>query len=423
MSESIRSDTPPTAADLGELNARLRQEIAHREAAELALRASEQRYRLIAEMTTHFAFKARLSTDGDLQIEWIVGDFGTISGYDLETVDGFGWIDTIVPEDLPRVFQSIERLLAADHDTYEFRAYDGRGELHWLRAVMRVLDRLHDGGLMIVGAILDVTERKQAQLQLQHLTRELERAQRANLVGELVAGVAHEVTQPLHAIANFARACLGALDAPAADAARDLQLRGWIESIARAVDRSSEVMRRLRALYRHGETSREPTCVRAALAEALELVQPLADELGATIELHVDDGLPPIVCDRVQVQQVVVNLARNAVEAVASLEPPRRQVQVLARRADEGIEIVVRDEGPGPEVEPLERLFEPFYSTKQQGTGLGLPISKTIVEAHGGTIGFRRRAPHGVECCFTLPETPPVAEPSPGPVVPAAREP
>lgn len=176
-------------------------------------------------------------------------------------------------------------------------------------------------------------------------------------------------TPSLYAVGNFARACLGALDAPAADAARDRQLRGWIESIARAVDRSSEVMRRLGGLYRHGETSREPTCVRSALAEALELVQP------------------------------------------------------LARRMDAGIETVVRDEGSGPEVESLERLFEPFYSTKQLGTGPGLPISKTIVEAHGGTVGFRRRQPHGAVCRFTLPETPPVAEPSAGPVVPAAREP
>jgi C4-dicarboxylate-specific signal transduction histidine kinase len=217
-------------------------------------------------------------------------------------------------------------------------------------------------------------------------------------IGEMAAGVAHELNQPLTAITNYAQACDRLLARPDADLG---DVRQALREIATQAVRAGEIIRRLRALARGNPIERTSTDINAVVTEILELLQPDArmNEALLTVELGAD--LPKVNVDRVQIQHVIVNLARNGFEAMNSSDSKLRQLQIQTALTVEGdIELCVCDSGPGLAPEVLERMFDPFFSTKPDGTGLGLPISNTIARAHGGSLGYRPNQPRGA--CFYI---------------------
>lgn len=224
------------------------------------------------------------------------------------------------------------------------------------------------------------------------------RVARLATIGEMAAGVAHELNQPLTAIANYAHACDRLLGRPEADLA---EVRQALREIASQVVRAGEILRRLRSLARSQPIERASTDINSVITEILQLIQSDARVHGAELVLELADGLPPVSIDRVQIQHVILNLVRNGLEALAESGSNAPQVKIGSGCRGSDVEVSVCDNGPGLEAQTIERMFDPFFSTKESGTGLGLPISHTVVSAHGGTLGYRTNQPNGA-CFYVL---------------------
>lgn len=216
-------------------------------------------------------------------------------------------------------------------------------------------------------------------------------------IGEMAAGVAHELNQPLTAIANYAQACVRLLAKPGADTA---ELSQALQEIAAQAVRAGDIIRRLRTLARNDAIQSVSTDLNSVVSEIETLLQTDARVHGVRLSLHLAPGLPRVTLDRVQIQHVLLNLMRNGLEALQSWSGAR-EIEIRTSLLPTGeVEIAVTDSGPGLAPGEAERVFDPFFSTKENGTGLGLPISSTIARAHGGELGYRPHEPTGA--CFYI---------------------
>ncbi len=222
-------------------------------------------------------------------------------------------------------------------------------------------------------------------------------------IGEMAAGVAHELNQPLTAIANYAQACERLLARPDADLE---DCRQALREITTQAVRASEIMRRLQTLARSQEMNRTSTDLDTLVRPIMGLVYADARAHGVSCSLQFAPALPTVTVDPVQMQHVILNLVRNGIEAVGSSTGPRELVIGAARAGDGEIEISVSDTGPGLDKAGAERVFDPFFSTKENATGLGLPISNTVAKAHGGSLGYRPNSPQGAVFFVRLPHDP-----------------
>jgi two-component system sensor kinase FixL len=217
-------------------------------------------------------------------------------------------------------------------------------------------------------------------------------------MGEMAAGISHEINQPLAAISNYARASerLLAMSHP------DLgEVRSALREIASEALRAADIIQRLRRLVGRRDPAPVPTDVNDVVDELRVLAQADARQHEARIHFDLGEGLPPLNLDRVQFQHALLNLVRNALEALLETPVGARTVVVRTRRAAGGeVDVDVCDNGPGVSPEILDRMFHPFSTTKASGTGLGLPISQTIVRSHGGTIAHNANVPRGA--CFRI---------------------
>ena len=236
------------------------------------------------------------------------------------------------------------------------------------------------------------------------LQERLMHVSRLAAVGEMAAGVAHELNQPLAAVANYAQACERLLGMPDADLE---EVRDALRQITAQAVRAGDIISRLRGLTRARESLGELTDVNALILELADLIESDARLHGSACRFELADGLAPLTLDRAQIQQVVFALVRNAFEALDERPLGAREVVIAtARAADGDVLIEVRDNGPGISPEIVPRLFDPFCTTKTAGTGLGLASSRTIARAHGGTLEHRANTPDGA--CFLL-RLPPTA--------------
>jgi len=228
----------------------------------------------------------------------------------------------------------------------------------------------------------------------------LTRVARLATMGEMASGIAHELNQPLTAIATYARACDHYLDSPKPDLA---ELREAVREIASEALRAGETIRRLRNMLRGDPDERIAIDVNNLIEEMRTLLVADARLHGADLNIALPTVLPQVSANGVQLQQVVLNLARNAFEALQECPPGHRQVEISTEFAHGDVEIRVSDNGPGISLQIEERLFDPFASTKGAGTGLGLAMSRTIVKSHGGTIGTRKGKSRGATFFVRLP--------------------
>ncbi|ADH91026.1 multi-sensor signal transduction histidine kinase [Ancylobacter novellus DSM 506] len=233
----------------------------------------------------------------------------------------------------------------------------------------------------------DITERKHAEDTLHQTQAELAHVTRVATMGELTASIAHEINQPLAAVVTNGEAGLRWLGRPEPDIA---EVKASVERMIANGRRASEVVARLRALARRGEPIQAPVDVNEMIDEVLPLVERERSDHRVTLDLALAQQLPVVLGDRVQLQQVALNLALNAIQAMAGVNERHRRLWITTRMgsSEEGdaVLIEVRDNGPGVDPDSLAKLFNAFYSTKKDGMGMGLSISRSIIEAHGGKI-------------------------------------
>lgn len=255
------------------------------------------------------------------------------------------------------------------------------------------------GMRLFTGFIRDLTERQKTERRVQDLQAELSHASRVTAMGTLAAALAHELNQPLTAIANYMEA---GRDLLAQEGAIDRSLLGEaMDEAATQALRAGEIIRSLREFIRRGEADRQPETVSTLLSEGVALAFIGINSRGIDMDIAVDPRVGRIMANRVQVQQVITNLVRNAVEAMEGR--PMRILHLSAAPDDDGrVEIVIADSGPGLDPAVERSLFTPFSTTKPTGMGVGLSISRTIVEGHGGRIWATRSRWGGVAFHFTL---------------------
>ncbi len=258
-----------------------------------------------------------------------------------------------------------------------------------------------DGSRLFTGFIRDLTERQQTQTRLQELQEDLVHASRLRAMGQMAAALSHELNQPLTATTNYLSATQRMLDQPVPDMAR---IRQAVTLAAQQTQRSGEIIRRLRAFVSRGAVTRQNEAIGTLIEEASELGLVGARQRDVIVRLNAGAGLPPVLADRVQVQQVLVNLIRNAVEAMET--SAERILTVEALLWDTMVVVAVSDTGTGipPSIEA--QLFQPFVTTKREGMGIGLSVCRTIVEAHGGRLWVEPNPSGGSIFRFTLPIAP-----------------
>jgi signal transduction histidine kinase len=232
---------------------------------------------------------------------------------------------------------------------------------------------------------------------------ELARVNRVETIGQLTASITHEVNQPLAAARNNLTAALNFLDRTPPDL---VELREALASAVKDNDRASTVVGRIRALMQKVPTRSDSVNLNEAVHEVLELTNGEALKHGVSVRTQLADGLPLIQGDRVQLQQVVLNLILNAVQAMGAVADRTREVLIITSQTEpNAVCLGVRDTGPGLSAETLPRLFEPFYTTKPDGMGMGLSICRSIIEAHGGRLWATQHEPRGALFQFTIPAT------------------
>ena len=269
---------------------------------------------------------------------------------------------------------------------------------HYLVSLNSIASAGTAGGVTVF--VKDITELKRTEAQARQHQAELAHALRLHTMSEMAASLAHEINQPLGAIANYAQGCIRRLRAGTVG---QPELLERAEEIAREALRAGEITRRMRELLRKGDTRREPANLNRIIAAALDIIAPTVRQRTAVVRFHESADLPPVDVDDIQIEQVVINLLLNALEAI-DVPGRAREIDVRTSSAgDSGVQVAVRDAGIGLDAGAIEQIFEPFFTTKPDGLGMGLAISRSIVEAHGGRLWATPNDAAGATFCFVLP--------------------
>jgi PAS domain S-box-containing protein len=254
----------------------------------------------------------------------------------------------------------------------------------------------------------DITERRQAEEQARRHQAELAHVARLSTMGEMASGLAHELNQPLAAITNYSQGCIRRLHG---GRATPESLQEALEQVCAQAQRASEIIRRLRNFVRKGEPQRSIVDANVLVREVLALMEPDLRRHQVRLQLELADDLPRVLADPIQVEQVILNLLLNGAEAMSSVAPEQRTLTIRTERAGgDFVAVYVADTGPGLPAEVGEQIFDPFFTTKPTGMGMGLSISRSIVEAHGGALAVLP-TPAGARFRLTLP-TPEDDEPN-----------
>ena len=252
---------------------------------------------------------------------------------------------------------------------------------------------------LFIGTLHDLTEALRAREHIEELQSELMQVARASAVGEMGSTLAHELAQPLSAVTGFVEASAALIDQ--SDAELPAKVREYMDQAVAQALRAGAVVRLLHEFTGRGDTERSVEDINAVVEEICKLTTLGTASDGIDLELSLAADLPPVLIDHVQIQQVVLNLVRNSIDALSGCET--RIISVATARKGDVVEVVVRDNGPGLPEEVRERVFEPFVSTKPDGIGIGLSICRTIVEAHGGRIAVDTGMPCGAGFRFSVP--------------------
>ena len=373
-------------------------DIGERKRAEEALHESEARFRTVANTAPVMIWMS--GTDklcAFFNSGWL--DF---TGRTLEQELGDGWTEGLHPDDFDKSLEIYANAFDARQQfTMEYRLRKFDGEYYWV--LDHGVPRFESDGTFLgyIGTATDITERKRTEAELRRQREDLAHVTRVSTMGELATSLAHELNQPLTAILSNAQAAKRFL----ATEPLDVQEVGdIIKDIIQDDKRASEVIQRLRALVKKEELAFALLDLASVIREVVELVHSDAILHGVRILVEFNPGLPPVRGDKVQLQQVVLNLLLNAFDAMKDYSANEREVKVRAEQEGKGLlRVAVRDRGPGLSGDKLDKIFQPFYTTKRAGLGMGLSISRSIIEAHGGRLWVENNPGRGATFYCTLP--------------------
>lgn len=390
--QSLQRALDTQGRDLAQLT---RQLIAQRH----ALQASEQRWWAIHE---HSPVGIAL-VEADWTLRTANPAFRRLVGCTAEEIQGLSLEQLTLVEDRAAMHERVAALLQGSAREYRLqrRFHRRDGSVAWAHTSVAVIPASAGHAATLVLATEDITEQKAAQRSLAAARHELARVARVSSMGELAASIAHEVNQPLAAVVTNGHACLRWLDAqpPEQDEARLA-----VQRIIRDANRAGEVITRIRHFLRRSEPQRTALNLRAVIDDVLTLLRSEALHQGVRVHLRADDGLPPVTGDAVQLQQVLLNLVVNAFESIGRAGRGGGSVAIGLHRPDEDtLQVDVRDNGIGLGGAAPARLFEAFYTSKPEGLGMGLAISQSIVESHGGRLWATPHDDAGASFHFTLP--------------------
>ena len=337
--------------------------------------------------------------DAQGRMEFANRSFGLMMGYRPGELPRQPASALIAPADLDR-FQGLLSGKVTSTDPLDLLLQRASGQMvETMVSPQRLFD--HHGtsqGLLLV--VTDVTARKAVEQRSRELLDELAHADRLKSMGTMAAALAHEINQPLGAIANYAEGCLTRISGQFMEAS-DLEVP--LQRILRATHRGAEIIRRSQDFVRHRHYHREEESINDLVHEVEELCRPEARRRGIALELRLATELPPIAVDGIQIQQVLTNLIQNAFAALDHSSSPRKIVKVHTELSNGSLELSVSDTGPGIPRVGVESWFEPFMTTRKNGTGMGLAISRSIVESHGGQLWAEAGRDGGAVFRFTLP--------------------
>jgi signal transduction histidine kinase len=258
----------------------------------------------------------------------------------------------------------------------------------------------NEGGNEGVAFVLDLTERKRAEETLRELETDLAHLNRLGIMGELTASLAHEILHPIATARNNARVGMRLLEMNPPNLN---EVKEALGRVVRDADRAKNIVGRMRDHIKKAPPRRELFDLNGAINEVIGLARNVIFRNGVSVQDRLDIGLLSIHGDRVQLQQVVLNLILNAVEALGSVEAGARELLISTEQEHTGVLVAVRDSGPGIDPAHLERVFEAFYTTKSSGLGMGLSICRSIIDAHGGRLWAEANEPRGAVFQFILP--------------------
>lgn len=372
-------------------------DIQGRKRAEEALRASEEQWKAVFENNPTMYFMADAT-----------GSIVSVNPFGAEQL-GYS-IDELIGRPMGSLFHEADREAAGRYTarclrhlgraiSWELRKIRKDGEILWVRETARAI--LIDNRPMILVVCEDITERIRATEALREAQTELAHANRLATMGQLTASIAHEVSQPVAAAVTNAETAMLWLNHRPPDVEEARQALG---RILRDGNRAAEVIGRIRALIRKAPPRQDCVDINGAIREVIELTRGEVVKNGVSLNAEFADGLPLIEGDRVQLQQVVLNLIVNAAQAMGTVADGARELLLTTREVEANVLLVaVRDSGPGLDAAHLERIFDPFYSTKPGGLGMGLSICRSIIEAHGGRLWAGPNEPRGAVFQFSLP--------------------
>jgi PAS domain S-box-containing protein len=400
--DALQTELATQNEDLSQLT---RQLIANRQTLQRsldALKESEHRWRALYE---HSPVGIAL-TDSSGRIQTANPAFRTMLGYAPDEIRNCS-LDQITPEDDRAATRSrIARLFEGEVDEYHAQKRYQRkdGGVVWANASVSVIPGTPTRPRMLVAIAEDITERKRAEEALAQSRNELARVTRVTTLGELAASIAHEVNQPLVAVAANADALVRWM---AAQPPNEQEAHAAVQRIIRDANRANEVIARIRGFLKRGEPHRTRVRIEDVICDVIGLVQAEARTHGVSILHTPSNELPSVLADRVQLQQVILNLVMNAIEAMSTVTGAPRVVEIGASQHEsEAVLVAVRDSGAGLDPGDRERVFDAFHTTKPEGMGMGLAISRSIVEAHGGRLWATPNDGPGETFQFTLPIDP-----------------
>jgi PAS domain S-box-containing protein len=398
IADELEQRVAERTASLAAANEKLRKEIEDRKQSEEALRESEQRFRLIVDGIAGLV--AIMSPTGELEVvnRQVLAYFGKT----VEQLRGWSTSGAVHPDDMPAVRAAWTRSLetAAVYDS-DHRLLRADGEYRWFRARGLPLCDAERRVLRWYVLLTDIHDRRQAEEALSRARAELAHVARATSLGVLTASIAHEVNQPLAGIVMNASTCLRMLDSdpPNVDGARETARR-----TVRDGNRASDVVTRLRALFRNKDATIESVDLNDAAREVIALSLGELQSNRILVQNEFAENLPAVQGDRVQFQQVILNLLRNASDAMRDVEDRPRQLLIKTEYDDcKNVQLTVQDTGIGFAPHAANRLFESFYTTKDDGMGIGLSVSRSIIEAHRGRLWASANDGPGSSFAFSIP--------------------